>query len=62
MKVLFYLLIAFLKVLFRAIKPKKHKCANCAKCIGNRCTVVWWKPINELNLHGECGFYEPKND
>lgn len=37
-----------------------RKCLNCYKYDPERniCTIVDWKSIDDLNLHGECGFYQ----
>ena len=37
-------------------------CNKCIKFADNKCKVVWWRNIDDLNVSGNCGFFEKKHN
>lgn len=41
-------------------KPK-NRCKSCKNCLNDKCRIVDWLSIDELDQNGNCGFYTEKD-
>lgn len=42
-------------------KPK-NRCKSCKNCLNDKCRIVDWLSIDELDQNGKCGFYNEKGE
>ena len=43
------------------LKKSRRSCDKCSHCQGGKCDIVTWESIDNLNLHGKCGFFNKKD-
>lgn len=57
-----FLLIGITVFIILYIKMSHRSCKNCKHFKGDKCDIITWEDINNLNQHHACGFFEEKKN